>query len=126
MILAPEEYKGLEMTPGEQYQEYFLFWKTWQDEFIVSLQENRSPKKQIDCLKQAIGNLENLRPLLKEELHQTLDGYIQQEQKLLESIRGRIYGSSFSGDVSLAESLKRNILRDFSYKKIEEYLIGQP
>lgn len=126
MILAPEEYQGMALSPKQQYQQDFLFWKTWQDELIVSLQEKRSQKKQMDCLQQAIRNLENLRPLLREELREVLERYIEQEKGLLDSIRRDVYGRDTSGNMSSAERIKRNILRDFAYGKIKAHITEQP
>ncbi|KPK97182.1 MAG: hypothetical protein AMJ95_10405 [Omnitrophica WOR_2 bacterium SM23_72] len=122
MILAPEEYEPIVLSPGERYQQDFLFWKVWQDELIVSLQEKRSQKKQLDCVKQAIKNLENLRPLLKDELRQSLEHYIEQEMRLMDSIEKDIYGGQTSTNMSSAERIKRNILRDFAYGKIKGHL----
>ncbi|MFA5150687.1 MAG: hypothetical protein WC433_07270, partial [Candidatus Omnitrophota bacterium] len=34
MVLAPEEWKGPQMTKEEQYRQYFVFWQSWQDELI--------------------------------------------------------------------------------------------
>ena len=112
MILAPEEYNNLALNPSQEYQQYFLFWKSWQDELIVALQENRSQKKKIDCLKEAIRSLENLVPLLGPEPRESLSRYIEEEKKLLNSIAGTVYGSSGSMNITTAERLKRGILRD--------------
>ncbi len=126
MILAPEEYQEMALSPAQQYQQDFLFWKTWQDELIVSLQEERSQKKQVDCLQQAIRNLENLRPLLKEELGEVLERYIEQEKRLLDSISRDVYGRDTSRNMSSAERIKRNILRDLAYGKIKAHFADQP
>ncbi|MFH1458333.1 MAG: hypothetical protein ABIG31_04110 [Candidatus Omnitrophota bacterium] len=126
MIVAPQEYKGAEMSRQEQYRQYFLFWRSWQDELIVSLQEKRSQKKQMDCIQEAIRNLENLRPLLNQRLQESLERYIEQEKALKDSIGRDVYGSNSSGNSSSAERIKRNILKDFSYSKIKDRFIEQP
>jgi len=126
MVLAPEEYEPIALSAAERYQQDFFFWKAWQDELIVSLQEKRSQKKQLDCIKQAIKNLENLRPLLKDEFRESLERYIVQEKKLLDSIERDIYGGEVSTNMSSAERIKRNILRDLAYGKIRGHLTEQP
>jgi hypothetical protein len=126
MVVAPQEYKRPERSKSEQYQQSFLFWKTWQDELIVSLQEKRSQKKYVDCLNQAVQYLESLRPLLKQEVQQKLDQYIVQERKLSESLSKDFYGHNISRNLFSAERIKRSILRDFSYKKIKDFLIETP
>ncbi|MFH0826691.1 MAG: hypothetical protein V1923_02205 [Candidatus Omnitrophota bacterium] len=126
MILAPVEYEPIAMSSRQRYQQDFLFWKTWQDELIVSLQEKRSQKKQLDCIKQAIKNLESLRPLLKDELRESLERYIKQEEGLLDSIEKDVYGGQTSANMFSAERIKRNILRDLAYGKIKGHLTEQP
>src|SRR3990167_4305344 len=67
MVLAPEEWKGPQMTKEQMYRQYFMFWKSWQDELVESLLQKRSQKKQIDCSLEAIKNLLSLRALLNTE-----------------------------------------------------------
>ena len=50
MVLAPEEYKGPQQTKEELYRQYFLFWKSWQDELIESLLQNKSNKKKVNYI----------------------------------------------------------------------------
>ncbi len=123
MVLAPQEYKGPLMTKEELYREYFLFWKSWQDELIGALTGKKSLKKQIDCAGEAIKNLVNLRALLKEEKQKKIDIYIIELKGLQDEIAKDLYGSSIPLHTRGAERIKRNILRDFPYKKIKDFLI---
>ena len=123
MVLAPEEYKGPQMTQEEIYRQYFLFWKSWQDELIISLSEGGNRKKQIDCTEEAIKNLQNLRELLQETKKKTLDVYINQLESLRDSIRSDLYGSNVAMNRQNAERIRRNTLRDFSYQKIKNDLL---
>ncbi|MDI6758639.1 MAG: hypothetical protein QMD94_03070 [Candidatus Omnitrophota bacterium] len=122
MVLAPEEYKGPQITKEELYKEYFLFWKSWQDELIGALTEKKGLKKQVDCAGEAIKNLVNLRALLKEEKQKKIDIYIDELKGLELEIAKDLYGSSISLHARSAERIKRNILRDFSYKKNKDFL----
>src|SRR3989338_3700293 len=54
MVLAPEEYKAPEMSKEDLYRQHFLFWRTWQDELIASLNKEGNHKKQIDCINEAV------------------------------------------------------------------------
>jgi len=123
MVLAPEEYKEKVLTKEELYRQYFLFWKSWQDELINSLTVNTNQKKQIDCTKEAIKNLEEIKPLLNEEKQKKLDSYISQLKALQDSIVKDLYGNNLNTNRSQAERIKRNILRDFSYNTIKGYLV---
>jgi hypothetical protein len=120
MVLAPEEYKGPQMTKEESYRQYFLFWKSWQDELLTSLLEKRSQKKQIDCAKEAIKNLVNLKALLNEGKQKKLDMYIKRLEDLRDLISQDLYGSNIITYFHEAERIRRDILRDFSYHKISK------
>ncbi len=121
LVIEPQEYKASQDKEG-QYRQYFLFWKSWQSELIVSLQEKRSQKKLLDCLGQAISNLENLGPFLKPEIRDKLGSYIKQEKVLLDFIQRDVYGNNTAMNISMAERLKSDILKNFSYNKIKDYL----
>jgi deoxyribodipyrimidine photolyase len=122
MVLAPEEYK-VGMSKEELYRQYFLFWKSWQDELINALSREGSHKKQVACAKEAIKNLEYLRPLLNEEKQKQLDVYINKLNALKDSVEEDAYNNNFAINASLAESIKMNILKDFSFNKIKNYLL---
>lgn len=122
VVLAPEEFKGPEMTKEEIYRKYLLYWQVWQDELIQSLSEGISHKKRIDCAQEALNNLEYLRSLVKPEKYGKLDGYLKQLQGLKEEMGKDLYGRGVSGYKVTAERMKRDILRDFSYQKVKDYL----
>jgi hypothetical protein len=121
MVLVPEEYKS-NLTKEEEYRQYLLYWKSWQDELISSLSQGANHKKQIDCASEAIKNLVNLRKLLSVDMQKKLDGHIMQLENLKASISKDAYGSSVMNSRIEAERIRRNILRDFSYNKIKGYL----
>jgi hypothetical protein len=123
MVLAPEEYKGPQMSNEELYRQYFLFWKSWQDELVNSLEQKASQKKQLDCVIEATKNMLNLRPLLKEEKIKALDAYISELQELQDSLVSDLYSSNSTYNLHKAERLRRNILRDFSYNKVKDSII---
>jgi DNA repair ATPase RecN len=123
MVLVPEEYKERVLTKEEAYHQYFLFWKSWQDELITSLTANSNQKKQIDCVKEAIKNLEQLKPLLQEDKLKKLDFYISQLKGLQDSIAKDLYAGNLNTNRLQAERIKRNILRDLSFNAIKDYLI---
>jgi hypothetical protein len=123
MVLVPEEYKPPQLTKEEVYRQYFLFWKSWHDELINSLSAGASHKKQIDCINEALENLEPLRTTLQEAKQKKLDIYINQLKDLKESIAEDLYGNNVAQNRLTAERIKRGILRDFSYDKVKKYLV---
>jgi len=123
LVFVPEEYKAPQMSKEELYHQYFLYWKSWQDELSESLQGSANHKKQIGCTDEAIENLSELKPLLNSDKQKELDVYINQLRELKGLITNDLYGNNISNNRLAAERLKRNILRDFSYNKIKDYLI---
>jgi len=122
MVIAPEEYKAPLSTKEEQYHQYFLYWKSWQDELIESLSSSTNPKKQLSCVNEAIKNLEQIRILLKAEKQKKLDVQINQLKNLRDALSSDIYGTSADRNRLSAERIRRNIMQDFSFPKIKDYL----
>lgn len=122
MVLAPEEYKGPNMTKEELYRQYFMYWKSWQDELINALSQKASLKKKVDCAQQAIKNLVNMRALLIEQAQKNLDVYIARLQDLLSDMQKDIYGADNKRNNDAAERIKSDIQRGFTYTKVKNYL----
>ena len=123
MVLAPEEWKGPQMTREEKYRQYFIFWQSWHDELINALLTNASRKKRLDCAEQAVKNLVGLRGLLNESKQKQLDVYLRQFNDLKDEIKSDIYGSAKDACRLSAENIRRNILQRFSYNDIKNDLI---
>lgn len=122
MVLVPEEYKPT-MTKEQAYRQYYLFWKSWQDELIESLLQKGSQKKQIDCAAEAMDNLLNLRRLLSEDKQKKLDIYISQMKDLQELIGRDSYGTNNASNAQAADRIKKNISRLFSYSKVNKDIV---
>ena len=121
-ILVPEDYPLSNISTEERYRQYFLFWQSWQDELITALGSSASYKKINTCLKEAIINLEEAKPLLFEEKQKELDVYLEKLRHLDSEIKHDIYSAKLATHKSKAERLKRNILRDLSYSKVKNHL----
>ncbi|HLD82393.1 MAG TPA: hypothetical protein VI976_00375 [Candidatus Omnitrophota bacterium] len=123
MVLAPEEYKAPEMSKEDLYRQHFLFWRTWQDELIASLNKEGNHKKQIDCINEAVKNLTDLRPLLNLERRKILDIYIAQLNELNDEITKDLYGVNVDSHRRRAESIRMKISKEFSYNKAKKDLV---
>lgn len=119
LVLVPEQYLPPQVSPEELYRKYFTFWKSWHDELIQALIPNANHKKQVDCAEEAVKNLMSLRGLLTEARQKKLDGHISNLNDLKDMIARDPYGTQASRHRSRAETLRRNILRDFSYPKVK-------
>lgn len=122
MVLIPEEYKGPNMTKEEIYRQYFLFWKSWQDELINALTQRSSLKKKIDCAREALKNLVNMRGLLVAPSQKNLDLYIAKSEDLISDMQSDIYGANDNRNIQTAERLKSGIQKGFIHPKIRNYL----
>lgn len=123
MVLVPEEYMGPLMSKEELYRQHFLFWKSWHEELISSLSGNTNRKKQLDSAEEAIGNLKNLKTLLNKDKQQKLDVYISRLESLKGTIAKDLYNNNATRNRDSAERIKQNILREFSYNHVKDYLI---
>jgi len=123
MVLAPQEWKGPQMTKEEQYRQYFLFWKSWHEELINAFLQNSTQKKKIDCGQQAMKNLVGMRSLLNESKQKQLDVYLRQLADLESEIKSDIYGTSGNSYRQASEKLMMNIQQSFAYNDIKNDLL---
>lgn len=123
VVFAPQEYKLEKESNQDLYSRYFLYWKTWQDELIDSLEKSGNRKRQIDSLNEAIKNLENIKLLLKPESADRLGFYTNQLHLLRTAITKDIYANSVANNRCAADRIKRDILRNFSFNKIKDSII---
>lgn len=122
MVLAPEEYKGPNMSKEELYRQYFLYWKSWQDELINALTQKASLKKKVDCANEALKNLTNMKMLLVADAQKNIDVYVNRLSGFLADLKRDVYGTNDSVNLQEAERIKSGILRGFIYPKIRNYL----
>ena len=122
-VLAPEEYKGPQTSKEDQYRQFFIFWRSWQDELISSLLYGRNYRKQVDCANEGIKNLLSMRPYLNEEKQKKLDVYIVKMNDLKSLVADDRYGMNLNWNRLKAEKVRRDIVRDFSFPKIKPYLL---
>ena len=122
-ILAPEEYKGPQTSKEDQYRQFFIFWRSWQDEITQALIYGQNYKKQVDCANEAIKNLASMRSFLNPEKQKKLDSFIVKMNDLKTEIVDDRYGRNLNWNRLRAEKIRRDIVRDFSFPKIKPYII---
>jgi len=123
VVFAPQEYKSGSFSKEELYRQYFLYWRTWQDELINSLESPESRKKQMLSLNEAVKNLENIKGLVNPENAAKLDSFIARLRLLRAAIAKDIYSQNSAHNRRQAELIKRGILRDFAFNKIKDNII---
>jgi len=122
MVLTPEEYKGPNMSKEELYRQYFLYWKSWQDELINALTQKASLKKKLDCAGEALKNLVNMKMQMVPQAQKNFDPFIAKLSDLLVAMKSDVYGSDDAVNLQAAERIKSNIQQAFIYPKIRNYL----
>lgn len=121
ILLEPQEY-GSQRPSRELYDQYFLFWKSWQDEFITAL-SGSSHKRQADTVAQALKNLAEMRQCLDDQSKATLDGYIRMLERLQDATAADVYCAHVLAHGTEAEKIRRLIINDFSPGRVKEHLL---
>lgn len=117
LVLSPVEYDSI-VDKADLYQQYFLYWRTWQEELSESLLTDSNHKKHLQCVNEALKNLQGLKGLLDGEKAGKIAVYIAELVKLKNAIEADIYNVNANINHSASERIRRNILRDFSYRKM--------
>jgi len=122
VVVAPQEYAGSSLSSREQYQQFFLLWKAWQDELVDSLYEGASLKLQLEAVKQAIRNLEGMARLLDEESTKALTIKLGGLKELGQSLAWDSYGLKVEQYRQQAEQLRNQITREFAPARVKDAL----
>jgi hypothetical protein len=123
VVFAPQEYKDEGVTNVDLYRQYFLYWKSWQDELIDSLEPNGNRKRQVDALNEGLKNLDSIKVLIKPEAAARLEVHIKDLRELREEIINDDYSNRVVDNRRRAERIKRNILDDFSFGRIKDSIL---
>jgi hypothetical protein len=123
LVLEPEEYKGPNLTKEQLYRKYLGYWKSWQDELITAFLNNGTYKKRVDCIEQAIKNLEQLRKMLNPDKQKIMDDYLNRMQALKDRVVSDVYGVDMKSQRTETERLRMGILKDLSYHKVKDSFI---
>ncbi|MCU0666811.1 MAG: hypothetical protein MUF05_06945 [Candidatus Omnitrophica bacterium] len=122
MVIAPQEYVRPEISKVDQYRQYYLYWRSWQDELIESFNDRSNRKKQLSCIEEASKNLAGIKTLVGQKKQAKLDGYINDLAALGKDVGADYYGNNISFYRQTAEKIKRNVMKDFSYSQLKNDL----
>ncbi len=123
LVLVPKEYKVQARSNEELYQDYYIVWKSWSSELVDSLNSQSNRKKQVECIRYFIKNLENMKELLQEERQEILNTQLKELNKIKDKISvPNLNNSDFSMLKDQINIISRKIQRDFSYKKIKQWI----
>ncbi len=81
-VLDPIEYPAKIYSAEDQYKQSYSLWKVWSSDFVKSLEEKDSDKKQKYSLAQSLKALEGLKNNVNDEHKMKFDGLISQLNEL--------------------------------------------
>lgn len=117
----PEKY---EKAPAEAlYKKHYIYWKTLHEELTNNIGE--SPVNISRTAEGVVSNLQDMKRYLNEEKAAELETYIRQMEKIKSDLSGR--HTSIAGERRAkrkSEEIYRKIKREFSYKKVKDYIRG--
>ena len=86
MIITPRDYSAHPFPSDVLYKQYFIYWKSWNQELITSLSDGSSYKKVLDCVDQSLINIKKMETYLQEDKAKELGVYV----KKTEDLKGQI------------------------------------
>jgi len=125
-VIQTQEYES-QYSIGEIYRKYFLFWRTWHEELLNSLNvQDGNRKKRIFAAKKIIENLQQMQKLLSPQMQQELEAFILKQRGIVEKLdRYNLSHGRRLHIKSTLEKQRRQIQREFNYKRIQEHLIKE-
>lgn len=121
---APKFYNEQEyrVTPNmELYQKHYIFWKSWHNEIMRELGDNS--KKDMRCVEEIIGNLEDMWTMLDDAKGDQLDKCINQMKKIQNELAKKNLTQATKTRTARILQKEFNIIKvNFSYRKIGPYL----
>ncbi len=82
VIIVPRDYNAHPFPSDVLYKQYFIYWKSWNQELITSLTDESSYRKVDDCVEQAVINLRKMSSYLDDDMAKKLGAYVKQTEDL--------------------------------------------
>ncbi|MBL7084870.1 MAG: hypothetical protein ISS43_02035 [Candidatus Omnitrophica bacterium] len=124
VVVHTQEYSS-EYSPEQIYKKYFLFWRSWHEELVNSLNaQEGNRKKLISAAKKSVENLQQMRQLLLPEKQDRLDIYILEQKSIVRELNKRRLSPAQRLKIKTRlEKQRRQIQKEFGYSHIQEHLI---
>lgn len=87
MVITPRDYSAHPLPNHILYKQYFVYWKSWNQELVTALNDRASDKKVLDCMEQALVNLKKMSTYLTDDKAKAMASYIEQSEVLRNRIR---------------------------------------
>jgi hypothetical protein len=124
MVITPRDYSAHPFPNDVLYKQYFVYWKSWNQELVTSLNDFDSHKKIVGCLEQSLLNLNKMRSYLVPEKAAALDVYVTKTQALKSAVEktSSMVPSQANGYRYTAERILSSVNREFDAKKMAPYI----
>ncbi|HOU35952.1 MAG TPA: hypothetical protein PLJ26_04000 [Candidatus Omnitrophota bacterium] len=120
MVLEPAVYADRAADTHDAYRRYFMYWEGWHAELIAALaDEAPSMRRKLDCVREAIRNLNEMQGLLSGNARAEADKYLLSMNGLKNDIEKDLYGTDSWAVRKKAEDLKRLISRTLQYALVK-------
>lgn len=86
MVITPRDYSAHPLASDVLYKQYFIYWKSWNQELINGLTDGSSYKKVLDCADQSLVNIKKMETYLKEDKAKELEVYVKKTEDLKNQI----------------------------------------
>ena len=122
MIVAPRDYSEHPFPNDVLYQQYFTYWKAWNQEWVGSLTDKDSLKKIASCGEQTLVNLEKMATYLREEKRGELDVHVEKTRALHEEIgkHTSLLPSQYNIYRTRAERILSAVNRQFDMRHVKD------
>ncbi|MFH0877145.1 MAG: hypothetical protein V1863_02850 [Candidatus Omnitrophota bacterium] len=124
MVIVPRDYNAHPYPNDVLYKQYFVYWKSWNQELVTALNDQAPYKKILDCADQALVNLRKMETYLQQEQAKALEVFVKQTEQLKKDIvasenmpPARLISLRYQ-----AERILSNVNRQFDLRKMKEFL----
>ena len=124
MIVSPRDYSAHPFPSDVLYKQYFIYWKSWNQELVTGFNDRASDKKVLDCTQQALINLKKMASYLREQQAKELGVYIKKTEEISDGIL-EVRGLPPAHADNLrykAERILSAVNRQFDLTKMKKYL----
>lgn len=124
MVIVPRDYSAHPFPSNVLYKQYFVYWKSWNQELVSSLNDLASYKKIVDCVEQSLVNLKKMQTYLNEAKAAEIEVYVKKTEDLKATIE-RVKNLPPVRMTVLrydADRILSSVNRQFDLKKMKDYL----
>lgn len=124
IVIVPRDYSAHPFPNDVLYKQYFVYWKSWNQELVSSLTDMENYKKIKSCVDQALTNLKKMQTYLQDDKAQELDVYV----KKTDDLRSRIERAKYLPPAQMrglrydAERLLNGINKKFDLSSMKDHL----